>query len=193
MDVCLIIFHNEGLIESKPADRHVIQMGYTALCHFLYLPTLHFNFLSYIMDVYLIIFQILQDPFFDGYCPANLPISSLTTAPRFPDMPSTSVLATARKPLAEYNRLHTDGVLTSIPEGKKTDPLNNVSHAVCVKDGIGHDVVEDPEMEEDAEPDDYYLEQLLTHLSKCLESKPADRHVIQMGMQHFVIFFIFLL
>jgi len=126
------------------------------------------------------IHEILQDPFFDGYCPANLPISSLTTAPRFPDMPSTSVLATARKPLAEYNRLHTDGVLTSIPEGKKTDPLNNVSHAVCVKDGIGHDVVEDPEMEEDAEPDDYYLEQLLTHLSKCLESKPADRHVIQM-------------
>ena len=144
--------------------------------------------------LHLIMFQILQDPFFDGYCPANLPISSLTTAPRFPDMPSSSALASARRPLAECNRLPTDGVLTSIPEGKKADPLNNVSHAVCVKDGIGHDVVEDPEMEADDEPDDYYLEQLLTHLSKCLESKPADRHVIQIGMQYFYLdlnFFIF--
>ena len=126
-------------------------------------------------------FQILQDPFFDGYCPVKLPISSLTTAPRFPDMPGSSVPVGGRKPLAEYNRLPVDGVLRSIPEGKKTDPLSNVSRAVCVKDGIGHDVAEDPDMETEDEPDDYYLDQLLNHLAKCLESKPAERPVIQMG------------
>ena len=96
-------------------------------------------------------------------------------------MPNNSVGTTTRKPLAEYNRLPVDGVLRSIPEGKKTDPQNNVSRAVCVKDGIGHDVAEDPDMETEDEPDDFHLDQLLTHLSKCLESKPADRHVIQMG------------
>lgn len=92
--------------------------------------------------------QILQDPFFDGYCPEKLPISSLTTAPRFPDMPSSSATS-SRKPLTEWNRLPGDAFLRSIPEGKKTDAMNNVSRAVCVKDGVGHDVVEDPEMETD--------------------------------------------
>ena len=93
--------------------------------------------------------QILQDPFFDGYCPTKLPISSLTTAPRFPDMPSSALGGNSRKPLSEWNRMPVDGVLRSIPEGKKTDPMGNISRAVCVKDGIGHDVVEDPDMETD--------------------------------------------
>ena len=102
-------------------------------------------------------FQILQDPFFDGYCPSNLPISSLTTVPRFPDMPVGSVTAGSRKPLAECNRWPADGILRSIPEGKKPDPLTNVSRAVCVKDGVGHDVVEDPEMETDGKFFDWSL------------------------------------
>ena len=92
--------------------------------------------------------QIMNDPFFQGYCPSKLPISSLTMAPRFTDMPTTGGIPT-RKPLSEFNGRPSEGLLRSIPEGKKTDPLNNVSHAVCVKDGIGHDVAEDPCMETD--------------------------------------------
>eukprot|EP00112_Aurelia_sp_Birch-Aquarium-sp1_P017959 Seg422.4 transcript_id=Seg422.4/GoldUCD/mRNA.D3Y31 product="Serine/threonine-protein kinase PLK1" protein_id=Seg422.4/GoldUCD/D3Y31 len=124
--------------------------------------------------------EIMDDPFFQGYCPSKLPISSLTMAPRFTDMPTTGGMP-SRKPLSEFNGRPSEGLLRSIPEGKKTDPLNNVSHAVCVKDGIGHDVAEDPGMETDnAEPDDCYLGQLRVMLEKCLESKPADRIVIQM-------------
>eukprot|EP00794_Sanderia_malayensis_P016568 gene16568-18248_t len=130
--------------------------------------------------------QIIHDPFFQGYCPSTLPVSSLTMAPRFPDMPLSSGTTTGnsvRRPLQENNgRLNTiDAVLRSIPEGKKTDMKSNVSHAVCVKDGIGHDVIEDQCMEPDCEePKDFYLSQLYTHLTKCLESKPAEKAIIQM-------------
>lgn len=67
-------------------------------------------------------------------------------------MPTTgnTSIGSSRKPLQEYNgRLANGDVLRSIPEGKKTDIGNNVSHAICVKDGIGHDVVDDPLMEAD--------------------------------------------
>ncbi len=68
-------------------------------------------------------------------------------APRFPDMPNPGNTSggSTRRPLQENNgrNSNVDAVLRSIPEGKKTDLRNNISRAVCVKDGIGHDVAED--------------------------------------------------
>ena len=80
-------------------------------------------------------------------------------APRFPDMPSTvsTTSISGRRPLAEFNGRQGDGILRSIPEGKKADPLSNVSRAVCVKDGIGHDVAEDPCMEAENGKQNCYL------------------------------------
>ena len=65
--------------------------------------------------------------------------------------PGNTSSSMPRKPLQEYNlRIgNVDAVLKSIPEGKNADMRNNISHAVCVKDGIGHDVAEDPCMETD--------------------------------------------
>ena len=66
-------------------------------------------------------------------------------APRF----STSN-CNERKPLIEVNRELRTG-LASIPEiaKPKGNDRNNVSHAVFVRDGLGHNVDEDPEKESD--------------------------------------------
>ena len=55
-----------------------------------------------------------------------------------------------RKPLIEVNRELRTG-LASIPEiaKPKGSDRNNVSHAVFVRDGLGHNVDEDPEKESD--------------------------------------------
>lgn len=125
--------------------------------------------------------EIREDRFFsDGFTPTSLPNSSLTMAPRF----SSSHLSTGeRRPLGEANRDLRYAALSSIPEiGKalKGTEKNNISHAVFVKDGLGHNVEEDPEKEDDGEPDDFYLTNLHKLLDHVLEAKPADKEVIDM-------------
>ena len=95
-------------------------------------------------------------------------------APRFPDMPSTvsTTSISGRRPLAEFNGRQGDGILRSIPEGKKADPLSNVSRAVCVKDGIGHDVAEDPCMEAENGKQNCYL--FLHSGKKCSVATSID-------------------
>ena len=70
-------------------------------------------------------------------------------APRF----STSQRGVSeRRPLAEANRDLRSGILSSIPEiakPSKASDKNNVSRAVFVRDGLGHDCDEDPEKEDD--------------------------------------------
>ena len=96
----------------------------------------------------------MDDDFFRaGYCPTRLPISCLTMAPRFPSFNESTTVVSGmplRKPLSEVNaRSDNRGlILSSIPEGKKADD-KNMSRAVCVKDGIGHDIAEDPREEND--------------------------------------------
>ena len=74
-----------------------------------------------------------------------MPNSSLTMAPRF-----SISNCNERKPLIEVNRELRTG-LASIPEiaKPKGSDRNNVSHAVFVRDGLGHNVDEDPEKESD--------------------------------------------
>jgi len=126
--------------------------------------------------------EIRADKFFDGFCPTSLPNSSLTMAPRFSSQIQS---ANDRRPLAEANRnLHAG--LSAIPEiGKASDKdfeKNNISRAVFVKDGLGHNCEEDPEAEKDGEPDDFYLYDLYKILEKVLASKPSppDREEIDM-------------
>ena len=74
-------------------------------------------------------------------------------APRFSHQQSSSTSTSTtheRRPLGEANRdLKSNNILSSIPESKLTNEKNNVSRAVFVKDGLGHDVDEDPEKEDD--------------------------------------------
>lgn len=105
------------------------------------------------MFFYFVTLQIRDDRFFDeGFTPSSLPNSSLTMAPRFSSahyQPSSA--AGERRPLAEANRDLRTNLLSSIPESKPTTDKNNVSRAVFVRDGLGHDVDEDPEKEDDGE------------------------------------------
>lgn len=109
--------------------------------------------------------QIRDDRFFDeGFTPSSLPNSSLTMAPRFSSahhQPSSS--GTERRPLAEANRDLRANILSSIPESKPTSDKNNVSRAVFVRDGLGHDVDEDPEKEDDG--------MLFTKYQRCFKGK----------------------
>ena len=74
-------------------------------------------------------------------------------APRFSSSHFTNTDKTnyksAVKPLGDANRdLRSCAILSAIPEIAKTSDKNNVSHAVFVRDGHGHNVDEDPEKED---------------------------------------------
>lgn len=121
--------------------------------------------------------EIQEDRFFsDGFTPVSLPNSSLTMAPRF----SSSHYSTERRPLADCNR----DILSAIPEiskpSSKGPEKNNVSRAVFVKDGMGHDVDEILDLDGDGEPDDFYLTDLLKLLDQVLATDPASKAKIDM-------------
>ncbi|XP_047124444.1 serine/threonine-protein kinase PLK1 [Hydra vulgaris] len=118
-----------------------------------------------------------EDRFFtDGFTPISLPNSSLTMAPRF----ASAQYYSDRRPLSDANRDLGKAVLSNIPESSTTVDKNNVSRAVFVKDGLGHEIDEDPAEETDGEPDDHYLGHLQKLLDRVLESRPADRDSINM-------------
>lgn len=66
-------------------------------------------------------------------------------APRFQEASTTST-STDRRPLGEANR--DLKLLSSIPESKLPAEKNNVSRAVFVKDGMGHELEEDVDNDE---------------------------------------------
>lgn len=120
--------------------------------------------------------EIRADKFFEeGFTPVSLPNSSLTMAPRF--FSNQTSTATDRRPLGEANR----DILQSIPESKATTDKGNVSRAVLVRDGMGHDIDEDPEKEGDDEPKDFYLSAIHKLLLKTISSKPTDRERINLS------------
>ena len=65
-------------------------------------------------------------------------------APRFQEFTTTST-SSDRRPLGEANR--DLKLLSSIPESKPAEK-NNVSRAVFVKDGMGHELEEDIDNDE---------------------------------------------
>lgn len=124
--------------------------------------------------------EVRDDRFFsEGFTPLSLPNSAITIAPRFSSATEHNTAA-ERKPLVEANRDLRSGVLHDIPEVGK-DKLTNVSRAVLVRDGLGHDCDEDPEQEKTLdEPEDFYLNSLYNLLNRVIESKPNDRENIDM-------------
>jgi len=116
--------------------------------------------------------EVRADRFFDdGFTPVSLPNSCLTMAPRFQEATTTST-STDRRPLGEANR--DLKLLSSIPESKLPAEKNNVSRAVFVKDGMGHELEEDVDNDED-DSKDHYLSALLKLLTKTILSKPSKK------------------
>ena len=66
-------------------------------------------------------------------------------APRF----SSAQYHSDRRPLGDANRDLGKGLLSIIPESSNGIDKNNVSRAVFVKDGLGHEIDEDPAEETD--------------------------------------------
>jgi len=123
--------------------------------------------------------EVRADRFFEeGYTPSSLPNSCLTMAPRFKESQHQTSTTTDRRPLGEANR--DLKLLSSIPESKMAAEKNNVSRAVFVKDGMGHELEEDVDNVED-DGKDFYLSSLYKILLKTIQSKPSDKEAHNFG------------
>lgn len=123
--------------------------------------------------------EVRADRFFEeGYTPSSLPNSCLTMAPRFKESQHQTSTTTDRRPLGEANR--DLKLLSSIPESKMAAEKNNVSRAVFVKDGMGHELEEDVDNVED-DGKDFYLSSLHKILLKTIQSKPSDKEAHNFG------------
>lgn len=120
--------------------------------------------------------EIMNDDFFTkGYIPSRLPVSCLTTEPRFP-RESIATYQTSRKPLTELNSRESEsnGAVKIDPRNKrKSLGVRVIAGEISQMVLPGQNGADELQKQEQDIPSDWFLSQLHQQLSSCLASKPS--------------------